>query len=69
MAKSHWLAHRAFHKSLNDLVNLRSQRRKTKNGFEAQNRTRENPDFEAPYVAEVDRLLENHRPEVAKASA
>jgi hypothetical protein len=32
---------RAFHKCLNDLVNLKSGRRKTKNGFEAQNRKKE----------------------------
>jgi hypothetical protein len=104
---------RAFHKCLNDLVKLRSERRKTENGFEAQERKKEelriqnerhemkkehhywdvrikdatfchragqnvanfnkaaveNPNFEAQYVAEVDRLLENNRPEVAKAAA
>jgi hypothetical protein len=104
---------RAFHKCLNDLLKLRSERRKTENGFEAQNRKneelriqnerhemkkdhhewdirlkdaafchrsgqnvanfnkaiRENPDFEAQYIAEVDRLLENRRPEAAKAAA
>jgi hypothetical protein len=104
---------RAFHKCLNDLVKLRSERRKTENGFEAQNRKKEelriqnerhemkkehhewdirikdatfchragqnvsnfnkasleNPNFEAQYVAEVDRLLGNNRPEVAKAAA
>ncbi len=104
---------RAFHKCLNDLVKLRSERRKTENGFEAQERkkeelriqnerhemkkehhewdirikdanfchragqnvanfnkaTREDPAFEARYIAEVDRLLENNRPEVAKAAA
>ena len=32
---------RAFHKSLNDLVKLRSERRKEENGFEAQNRKNE----------------------------
>jgi hypothetical protein len=32
---------RAFHKCLNDLVKLRSERRKTENGFEAQNRKNE----------------------------
>jgi hypothetical protein len=104
---------RAFHKCLNDLVKLRSERRKAENGFEAQNRkneelriqnerhemkkehhewdirlkdaafchragqnvantnkfAREIPGFEAQYIAEVDRLLENGRPEVAKAAA
>jgi hypothetical protein len=104
---------RAFHKCLNDLVKLRSEKRKTENGFEAQERkkeelriqnerhemkkdhhewdirikdatfchragqnvantnkfARENPAFEAQYVAEVDRLLQNNRPEVAKAAA
>ena len=104
---------RAFHKSLNDLLKLRSERRKAENGFEAQNRKkeelriknerhemkkehhewdirlkdaafchragqnvanfnkaiRENPGFEAQYIAEVDRLLQNRRPEVAKAAA
>jgi hypothetical protein len=104
---------RAFHKCLNDLLKLRSERRKTANGFEAQNRkkeelriqnerhemkkdghewdirlkdaafchragqnvanfdkaARENPGFEAQYIAEVDRLLQNRRPEVAKAAA
>ena len=104
---------RAFHKCLNDLLKLRSERRKIENGFEAQNRkkeelriqnerheikkdrhewdirlkdaafchragqnvinfnkaTRENPGFEAQFTAEVDRLLENRRPEVAKAAA
>jgi hypothetical protein len=104
---------RAFHKCLNDLVKLRSERRKTENGFQAQERkneelrlqnerhemkkehhewdihlknaqlchracenvlanfkaTRENPNFEAQYIAEVDRLLENDRPEFAKPAA
>ena len=104
---------RAFHKCLNDLVKLRSERRKTENGFEAQERKKEelriqnerhemkkehhywdvrikdaqfchragqnvannnkaaleNPSFEPQYVAEVDRLLQNNRPEVAKAAA
>ena len=104
---------RAFHKCLNDLLKLRSEKRKTENGFEAQNRkneelrvknerhemkkehhfwdvrmkdaafcnrvglnvshtnqaTRENPGFEAQYLAEVDRLLENRHPEVAQAAA
>jgi hypothetical protein len=32
---------RAFHKSLNDLVKLRAERRKTDHGFEAQNRKEE----------------------------
>ena len=32
---------RAFHKCLNDLLKLRSERRKTENGFEAQNRKKE----------------------------
>ena len=32
---------RAFHKCLNDLAKLRSERRKTENGFEAQNRKNE----------------------------
>jgi len=32
---------RAFHKSLNDLLRLRSERRKTENGFEAQSRQQE----------------------------
>jgi len=32
---------RAFHKCLNDLVKLRSERRKAENGFEAQNRKNE----------------------------
>ena len=32
---------RAFHKSLNDLLKLRSERRRTENGFEAQNRKNE----------------------------
>ena len=32
---------RAFHKSLNDLLKLRSERRKEQNGFEAQNRKNE----------------------------
>jgi hypothetical protein len=32
---------RAFHKCLNDLLKLRSERRKTANGFEAQNRKNE----------------------------
>jgi hypothetical protein len=32
---------RAFHKSLNDLVKLRAERRKTENGFEAQRRKEE----------------------------
>ena len=32
---------RAFHKSLNDLLKLRAERRKTENGFEAQNRKAE----------------------------
>jgi hypothetical protein len=32
---------RAFHKSLNDLLKLRSERRKTENGFEAQARQQE----------------------------
>jgi hypothetical protein len=32
---------RAFHKCLNDLVKLRSERRKTENGFEAQERKKE----------------------------
>jgi hypothetical protein len=48
MAESHWLAHRAqtthtraFHKCLNDLVKLRSERRKTETGFEAQERKKE----------------------------
>ncbi len=104
---------RAFHKCLNDLLKLRSERRKTENGFEAQKRkneelriqnerhemkkdshfwdvrfkdatfchracqnvanfnkaARENPGFEAQYLAEMDRLLENRRPEVAQAAA
>jgi hypothetical protein len=104
---------RAFHKCLNDLAKLRSERRKAENGFEAQERKkeelriqnerhemkkehhewdirikdanfchragqnvanlnkaiRENPAFEAQYIAEVDRLLQNNRPEVAKAAA
>jgi hypothetical protein len=32
---------RAFHKSLNDLLKLRAERRKTENGFEAQTRKQE----------------------------
>jgi hypothetical protein len=104
---------RAFHKCLNELLKLRSERRKTENGFEARNRKngelriqnerhemkkdhhfwdvrlkdaafchrtgqnlanfnkaiRENPGFEAQYIAEVDRLLQNRRPEVATATA
>ncbi len=104
---------RAFHKCLNDLAKVRSEKRKTENGFEAQNRknhelrvknarhemkkehhewdirlkdaafchrvgqnvsrnnqaARENPGFEAQYVAEVDRLLQNQRPEVAQSAA
>ena len=104
---------RAFHKCLNDLAKLRSEKRKTENGFEAQNRkneelrlknerhemkkehhewdirlkdaafchrvglnvshnnqaTRENPGFEARYMAEIDRLLQNPRPEVAQSAA
>jgi hypothetical protein len=104
---------RAFHKCLDDLVKIRSERRKAENGFEAQTRkneelriqnerhemkkehhewdirlkdaafchragqnvantnkfAREIPGFEAQYIAEVDRLLENGRPEVAKAAA
>jgi hypothetical protein len=32
---------RAFHKSLNDLLKLRAERRKEKNGFEAQTRKQE----------------------------
>jgi len=32
---------RAFHKSLNDLLKLRSEKRKSENGFEAQNRKNE----------------------------
>jgi hypothetical protein len=104
---------RAFHKCLNDLLKLRSERHKAENGFKAQNRKkeelriqnerhemkkqhhewdirlkdaafchragqnvanfnkaiRENPGFEAQYIAEVDRLLENGRPEAAKAAA
>ena len=104
---------RAFHKCLNDLLKLRSEKRKTENGFEAQNRkkeelriknerhemkkehhewdirlkdaafchrigqnvinfneaTSENPGFEAQLTAEVDRLLQNPRPEVAQAAA
>ena len=48
---------RAFHKCLNDLVKLRSEKRKTENGFEAQ------------YIAEVDRLLQNQRPEAAQSAA
>jgi len=104
---------RAFHKCLNDLVKLRSEKRKAENGFEAQNRkneelriknerhemkkehhewdirlkdaafchrvgqnvshnnraTRENPGFEAHYIAEVDRLLQNQGPEVAQSAA
>jgi hypothetical protein len=104
---------RAFHKCLNDLVKLKSERRKTENGFEAQKRkneemriknerhemkkehhywdvrmkdaafchraaqnvanvnqaARENPAFEAQYIAEVERLLQNDRPEVAQSAA
>ena len=104
---------RAFHKCLNDLVKLRSERRRTANGFEAQERQKEelriknerhemkkdhhewdvrikdatlchragqnvanfnkadleNPNFDAKYIAEVDRLLQNGRPEVAKTAA
>jgi hypothetical protein len=104
---------RAFHKCLNDLLKLRSERRKTENGFEAQKRkneelrienerhemkkehhewdirlkdagfchragqnvanfnkaARENPGFEAQYIAEVDRLLKNRVPEVAQSVA
>jgi hypothetical protein len=104
---------RAFHKCLNDLLKLRSEKRKAQNGFEAQNRknaelrlknerhemkkehhewdirlkdatfchrvgqnvshtsqaARENPGFEAQYIAEVDRLLQNQRPEVAQSAA
>ena len=104
---------RAFHKCLNDLVKLRSEKRKTANGFEAQNRkneetrlknerhemkkdhhewdirmkdaafchrvglnvshttqaARENPGFEAQYLAEVDRLLQHQRPEFAQSAA
>ena len=48
---------RAFHKCLNDLLKLRSERRKTEDGFEVQ------------YMAEVDRLLANRCPEVAQAAA
>jgi hypothetical protein len=94
---------RSFHKCLNDLAKLRSEKRKAENGFEAQNRKnkelriknelhemkkehhewdirlkdaafchrvgmnvsrnnqaiREDPGFEAQYMAEVDRLLQN----------
>jgi hypothetical protein len=104
---------RAFHKCLNDLLKLRSEARKTANGFEAQNRKaeelrlknerhemkkehhewdvrlkdaafchragqnvanfnkaiREDPGFEAQYIAEVDRMLQNQRPEVAQSAA
>jgi hypothetical protein len=104
---------RAFHKCLNDLLKLRSEKRKTENGFEAQNRKneelrlknerhemkkdhhewdirlkdaafchrvgknvshnnqaiRENPGFEAQYMAEVDRMLQNQRPEAAQSAA
>ncbi len=104
---------RAFHKCLNDLLKLRSENRKTANGFEAQNRKKEelriqnerhemkkdhhewdirlkdaafchrvglnvshttqaaleNPGFEAQYMAEVDRMLQNQRPEVARSVA
>jgi hypothetical protein len=104
---------RAFHKCLNDLLKLRSEKRKTENGFEAQNRkneelrvknerhemkkehhfwdvrmkdaafcnrvglnvshtnqaTRENPGFEAQYMAEIDRLLQNRGSEAAQAAA
>jgi len=104
---------RSFDKALGTLLKLRSEKRKSENGFEAQNRKneeiriknerhemkkerhewdirlkdvqvcaragqnvvanlqagRENPNFEAQYVAEVDRLLENNRPEVAKSAA
>jgi len=104
---------RAFHKCLNDLAKLRSEKRKTENGFEAQNRknqelrlknerhemkkdhhewdirmkdaafchrvglnvshnnqaARENPGFEAQYIAEVDRLLQNQRPAAAQSAA
>ena len=104
---------RAFHKCLNDLVKLRSERRRTENGFEAQKRkneeirikderhemkkehhewdirlkdaafchrigqnvshynqaSRENPGFEAQYVAEVDRLLKNQPSQVGRAAA
>ena len=104
---------RAFHKCLNDLVKLRSEKRKTENGFEAQKRkneelriknerhemkkehhewdirlkdaafchrvglnvshtsqaARENPGFEAQYMAEIDRLLQNQGPEVTQSAA
>jgi len=104
---------RAFHKCLSDFVKLRSEKRKSENGFEAQNRqneeirikterhemkkehhewdirlkdanfchrvgqnvsnnnkaSRENPGFEAQYIAEVDRLLQNQRSEVAQSAA
>ncbi len=104
---------RAFHKSLNDLLKLRFEKRKAQNGFEAQNRKKEelriqnerhemkkehhewdirlkdatfchrvglnvshttqaaleNPGFEAQYMAEVDRMLQNQRPEVAQSAA
>jgi len=104
---------RAFHKSLNDLLKLRAERRKTGLGFEAQKRkneelrvknerhelkkehhewdirlkdaafchrvglnvshtsqaTRENPGFEAQYMAEIDRLLQNQRPGVAQSAS
>ena len=96
---------RAFHKCLNDFVKLRSEKRKTENGFEAQNRkneelrlknerhemkkehhewdirlkdaafchrvgqnvshnnqaARENPGFEAQYIAEVEAKLNRDR--------
>ena len=45
---------RAFHKSLNDLLKLRSERRKTENGFEAQSRQQE------------DLRLKNERQEMKK---
>jgi hypothetical protein len=104
---------RAFHKSLNDLLKLRSERRRAENGFEAQKRKKEeiriqnerhemkkehhywdvrlkdaefchraaqnvanfnkasleNPAFEAQYIAEIERLLQNGQPEVAQAAA
>jgi hypothetical protein len=104
---------RSFHKCLTEFVKLRSERRKAENGFEAQERkkeelriknerhemkkerhewdihlkdaqlchragenvlanlkaARENPGFEAQYVAELDRILQNNCPEVAAAAA
>jgi hypothetical protein len=104
---------RAFHKCLNDLLKLRSERRKAENGFEAQKRknedlriknerhemkkehhywdvrmkdaafchraaqnvanmnqaARENPGFEAQYIAEVERLLQNRQPEALQSAA